>query len=71
MECSECHQQVTTWNEVREEEVEKQTVASLLLGLAAVGGPNHGWKRAADNAIQKDLSDGYVVVLVRPYIKEN
>ncbi len=64
-ECPECGQHVTTWNETREREVEDLIVPYL---LEALGGD---WRKSADNAVELTLPDGYVVVIVRPYIKEN
>lgn len=64
-ECSECGQHVTTWNDQREREVENLVVMDLLRSLTG------DWKKVADNAVELELVDGYVVVLVRPYIKEN
>lgn len=61
--CSECGQHVTTWNEQRERDVEDITIEQLLLSL------DGEWRKVADNAVQLDLPDGYVVILVRPFIE--
>lgn len=62
-ECECCGQHITTYNEIREREVEKDLVVELLRFL---GGP---WIKVADNAVQLNLPDGYVTVIVRPFIK--
>lgn len=62
--CGCCGQQIITWNEQRERELEDETVKDLLRLLG------NEWKKAADNAVQLDLPDGFVTVIVRPFIKE-
>lgn len=64
-ECGCCGQHVVDWNEDREREVEDSVLADILISLPG------NWKKVADNAAQWDLPDGYVTVIVRPYIKES
>jgi hypothetical protein len=63
-QCGCCGQYITTWNELREREVEDNLVVELLQSL------DGSWKKVADNAVQLNLPDGYVTVIVRPFIKE-